>query len=582
MIKERIQALQNLMKQNHIDIYIIPTSDDHQSEYVGDYFKCREYMSGFTGSAGTLIVTLNEARLWVDGRYYIQGEKQLQGSGIILMKMAMPNVETVHEFLQKDPSLTIGFDGKTMAYQQVRDLPNPIIDDLDLVGVIWQDRPTLSHEPAYLYDIQYCGETRESKLKRVRDMMGDCQHHLICSLDDIAWLLNIRGQDIHCNPVVNAYALINQTNAYLYVQDDVIKHDIANVLNADGIIIRSYDQIYEDVKNIDGTIMLDSQSVNYSLIKNLQNATIIDRCNPTQLFKAIKNETEIKATKNAHLKDGVAMTKFMYWLKKTIGTKELDEVDISNQLEQFRRQQEGFLDLSFDTICGYQDNAALMHYKAKKGECAKVTNKGMLLIDSGGQYIDGTTDITRTFILGPLSNEERRDFTIALKAMLRLQNTHFLAGTTGTNLDILARGIIYDYDLDYRCGTGHGVGHLLNVHEGPNSIRPRPLSGKNDAPLQPGMITTDEPGIYKEGKYGIRHENELLCIQCTNNEYGQFMKFEPITYVPFDISDLDDHVLSNHEMDALNNYQQFVYDKISPYLSDEEKQWYCQTLIIKK
>lgn len=581
MIKERIKKLQELMKTNEIDIYIVPTSDFHQSEYVGEYFRGREFLSGFTGSAGTLVVTLNEAYLWTDGRYFIQAANQLKDSGITLMKMAMPNVPTIKEFLDQNLDKTVGFDGRVMSYQEVIKFKNKLITNVDLVNDVWLQRPSISRQKAFLYDEKYCGESRASKLARVRKEMNECDYHIITSLDDIAWLFNIRGNDVACNPVVLAYALISKEEATLYVLDDVIDLKTAAILKRDGINIKEYNTIYEDIKTLNGTVLLDDLLVNYQICSNL-NCTIKTTSNPTQYFKAIKNETEINATKNAHLKDGIAMTKFMYWLKNNVGKIELDEIIISDKLEAFRKEQNDFYDLSFDTICGYKENAALMHYKAMPGECAKVTDEGLLLIDSGGQYIDGTIDTTRTFVLGKITPQERRDYTIALKAMLRLQAAHFIAGTTGTNLDILARGIVYEYDLDYRCGTGHGVGHFLNVHEGPNGFRPkdRPNS-KPMCAFEPGMITTNEPGIYIEGSHGVRHENEMLCVEVTNNEYGQFLKFEPITYVPFDISGLDLELLSNHEIKQLNEYQQFVYDKVSPYLSDEEKTWLNANLLVK-
>lgn len=581
MIKENIEKLRILMKEHKIDIYIVPTSDFHQSEYVGEYFRGREFLSGFTGSAGTLVVDMKNAYLWTDGRYFIQAQQQLSGSDIILMKMGMKNVPTIKEFLDQNYDKVVGFDGRVMSYKEVLSYKNKLITNVDLVNEVWQNRPALSKQPAFIYDEKYCGESRISKLNRLRDSMGECDYHIITSLDDIAWLFNLRGNDVACNPVVLSYAIISKNDAILYVQDDVIDTKTSALLKRDGVVIKEYNTIYDDVKSLKGKVLLDDLIVNYQIVTNL-NCEIKKATNPTQHFKAIKNETEINATKNAHLKDGIAMTKFMYWLKTNVGKITLDEVSISDKLEAFRREQKDFYDLSFDTICGYKENAALMHYKALPEKCAKVSNEGMLLIDSGGQYMDGTIDTTRTFVLGNISDIQKRDFTIALKALLRLQNAHFISGTTGTNLDILARGIIYEYNLDYRCGTGHGVGHFLNVHEGPNGFRPKDRPGSAPScPLEPGMITTNEPGIYIEGSHGVRHENEMLCVEVENNEYGQFLKFEPITYVPFDLDGLNLELLSNHEIKQINEYQQFVYDKISPYLSNEEKNWLQTNLLIK-
>lgn len=581
MVKERIEELRKLMKEHGIDLYIIPTSDYHQSEYVGEYFGARKYMSGFTGSAGTLIVGLDEARLWVDGRYHIQAEKQTANTGITLMKMGLAGVDTINEYLEKNADKTVGFDGRVMSYQEVLNMKNKVISNVDLVNEIWHDRPSISHEPAFIYDEKYCGESRGSKLQRLRKAMKDCNHHIITSLDDIVWLFNIRGNDVPCNPVVLSYALINQEDAYLYVQDGVIDAKIEAILKRDSIYIKNYNDIYDDVEKLTGKVLLDKQIVNYEICRRL-NCEIVNGPNPTQLFKAIKNKTEIEATKYAHIKDGVAVTKFMYWLKTNVGKIPMDEVSISDKLEEFRKAQKDFYDLSFDTICAYKENAALMHYKAEPGKCATVTNEGLLLIDSGGQYFDGTTDITRTFVLGNISDIERRDYTVALKALLRLQDARFIAGTTGPNLDLFAREMVYKYNLDYRCGTGHGVGHFLNVHEGPNGFRPKDRPGSNAmCAFEPGMITTDEPGIYIENSHGVRHENELLCIETANNEYGQFLRFEPITMVPFDLDGLDLNLLSNHEIEQINEYHQLVFDTIAPYLTSEEKSWLQANLLIK-
>ena len=581
MVKEKIEELRKLMKEHGIDLYIIPTSDYHQSEYVGEYFGARKYMSGFTGSAGTLIVGLDEARLWVDGRYHIQAEKQTANTGITLMKMGLAGVDTINEYLEKNADKTVGFDGRVMSYQEVLNMKNKVISNVDLVNEIWHDRPSISHEPAFIYDEKYCGESRGSKLQRLRKAMKDCNHHIITSLDDIVWLFNIRGNDVPCNPVVLSYALINQEDAYLYVQDGVIDAKIEAILKRDSIYIKNYNDIYDDVEKLTGKVLLDKQIVNYEICRRL-NCEIVNGRNPTQLLKAIKNKTEIEATKYAHIKDGVAVTKFMYWLKTNVGKIPMDEVSISDKLEEFRKAQKDFYDLSFDTICAYKENAALMHYKAEPGKCATVTNEGLLLIDSGGQYFDGTTDITRTFVLGNISDVERRDYTVALKALLRLQDARFIAGTTGPNLDLFAREMVYKYNLDYRCGTGHGVGHFLNVHEGPNGFRPKDRPGSNAmCAFEPGMITTDEPGIYIENSHGVRHENELLCVETANNEYGQFLRFEPITMVPFDLDGLDLNLLSNHEIEQINEYHQLVFDTIAPYLTSEEKSWLQANLLIK-
>ena len=576
MIKENISKCISLLEEQNIDIYIVPTADFHQSEYVGEYFKGREFLTGFTGSAGTLLISKKECCLWVDGRYYIQARQQVAGTGIKIMEAGMPNVPTIKEYLQQYADCKLGFDGKVIAAKDVLDYNIDTIDyHHDLVDSIWSNRPMMSKNPGFLYDIKYCGESRTSKIERIREKMKDCDHHIITSLEDIAWIFNIRGKDISCNPMLLSYAIIDKDSSYLYVQNGTLETEAINTLKQENVIVKEYTAIYEDVKNLQGKILLDTSSVNYTIYKNINSTcTLVDTVNPSQYFKAIKNDVEIKNTINGHIKDGVAMTKFMYWLKTNIGKIEMDEISISNTLENYRKQQELFYDLSFNTICGYQENGALMHYKATKEKYSKVYPKGLLLIDSGGQYLDATTDITRTFALGPISDQQRKDFTIVLKSMLRLSNAKFIYGATGVSLDILARGVVYEYGLDYRCGTGHGVGHFLGVHEGPNGIRPNNRPGTIPLSVQEaGMITTNEPGIYREGEYGIRLENELLCVKDFENEYGQFMKFETITYCPLDIEAIDFTMMNQEEIEQLNMYHQDVYKKVSPFLTNEEKFW---------
>ena len=591
-VAERIVKLKKLMKERGIDYYVIPSSDYHQSEYVGEYFKGREWISGFTGSAGTVVVSEKEVGLWTDGRYFIQAEKQLVGSGIKLFKMGEEGVPTFIEYIVKNigKEETLGFDGKVIATRTILDLEKQckeknikIVGEFDLVGELWENRPTLPESQAFILEEKYSGEGTESKLNRIRESLEkeNCDINIITSLDDIAWIFNIRGNDVLCNPVALAYALIEKEKAYLYLRKEAVSQEVIDELLKDQIEVKDYFDIYEDIKNINGKVLLDTKSVNYTLVNSINIDNVIDQTNPSQLLKSIKNDTEIKATKDAHLHDGIAVTKFMYWLKTNIGKIEMDELSISNKLLEFRKQQPNFKDISFTTICAYRENAALMHYHPTEKQYSKVEASHLLLIDSGGQYLTGTTDITRTFVLGEMTQAERRDFTIALKAMFRLENAHFIEGvTTGANLDILARGVIYDYDLDYRCGTGHGVGHFLNVHEGPNGLRPKSLYG-HEACIVPGMITTDEPGVYVEGSHGIRHENELLCVKHTENEYGTFLKFEPITYVPFDIAGLDLDYLSNHEIASINEYQQYAFDHIKDALTQEEKDWYLNNLFIK-
>ena len=584
-MKKEILALQALMEKKGCDAYLVETADFHQSEYVGDYFKARAYLSGFTGSAGTLLVTKQEAFLWTDGRYFVQAEKQLENSGIELMCMGQPGVPTVIEKLAMlfTGPFCLGADGRTLSYHQAQSMQRalPMMTMAlaeDLVDEIWPNRPALSCQEAFDYDLAYCGESREKKLARIRTEMRQvgAESHLVTSLDDIAWILNIRGHDVACNPVVLSYLLIEMDLATLYVQTAAMPDQLKTELAKAGVTCRDYFALMEDLVLLDAkSLLFDPQKVNAALLEKVNpSVRRIEGNNPSTLFKAIKNEVEIARTKEAHLMDSVAVTKFMYWLKNTIRQRPITELEASDHLEKLRAAIPGFIDLSFTTIAAYQANAAMMHYSAKPENQATMQAEGVLLVDSGGQYLSGTTDITRTFVLGDITAEQRHHFTLALKSLLRLQNAHFLYGCTGLNLDILARGPLWDEDLDYQCGTGHGVGHLLNVHEGPNGIRWKVLPNRQEmAVLEEGMITTDEPGVYITGSHGVRHENELLCVKGKMNDYGQFMHFEVLTFTPIDLDGVDPAALSHQEKEWLNAYHAEVYEKLSPYMSEEEKVW---------
>jgi len=588
MIKDRIQHLRVLMAQNHIDAYIIPTSDFHESEYVGDYFKARKYMSGFTGSAGSLVVTSTDAGLWTDGRYFIQAARQLAETEITLYKMGEESVPTIEEFLldKLQQNGVLGFDGRVMNAKLGLQLKEKLASkniqvayESDLVNIIWTDRPSLPIEPAFLLDVTYAGKSSADKLQDLRKEMAakGATAHIITSLDDIAWLFNLRGNDIAYNPVVLSYAIIMKEHAYLFLDPDKLDASIQSQFAADKIEIKAYLEVYEFVKTLrsDEIILLDSKKVNFTIYQYLNTGLkIIDSNNPTVLFKAIKNTVEIENLRKAHIKDGVAFTKFMYWLKTNIGKIDITEISASDYLEDRRKDQAGFIELSFDTICAYKANAAMMHYSANADSNAVLQPEGMLLVDSGGQYFEGTTDITRTMALGELSDELKMHFTAVLRSMLNLADAKFLYGCIGMNLDILARGPIWDMNLDYKCGTGHGVGYLLNVHEAPNGFRWKKVPERDDGcVLEEGMVTTDEPGIYAEGSHGIRTENELVCHKGEKNEYGQFMYFEHITFAPIDLDAIDVSYMTPVEKKRLNDYHAKVYEKISPYLTPEEKAW---------
>lgn len=588
MIKQRIEKIRDLMKEKNIYAYIVPSSDYHQSEYVGDYFKSREFMSGFTGSAGTLIISMDEAGLWTDGRYFIQAENELKESGIKLFKMGEEGVPTIEEYLlEKLPkNSTLGFDGRVMSVKEGQSLASKlsfkginIEYKYDLVNDIWKDRCSLPTEKAFLLDIEYSGESFSDKLSRIRSVMKEkkATTHILASLDDIAWLFNIRGRDIKSNPVVLSYAIIGIDSVYLFIDKNKIGEDIRAELSKENVQIKGYEEVYEFIKNIDENevVLIDTSKVNYAIYNNIpSNVRKIEERNPSTLFKSIKNKIELKNIRNSHIKDGVAFTKFMYWLKNNIGKMEITEISATQKLEDFRREQEKFIEPSFSTIAAYKEHAAMMHYSATEESNYKLEPRDLFLVDSGGQYFDGTTDITRTIALGPIPKHVRRDFTNVVRGMIRLSKAKFLYGCRGYNLDILARGPLWEEGIDYKCGTGHGIGFVLNVHEGPNGFRWKVREGIDDnCILEEGMVTTNEPGVYVENSHGIRIENEIVVRKSDKNEYGQFMDFEVITFAPIDLDAIDESLILEDERIYLNNYHKQVYDKISPYLNEEEKHW---------
>lgn len=588
MVKQRIENIRDLMKEKNIYAYIVPSSDYHQSEYVGDYFKSREFMSGFTGSAGTLIISMDEAGLWTDGRYFIQAENELKDSGIKLFKMGEEGVPTIEEYLlEKLPkNSTLGFDGRVMSVKEGQSLANKLAFKginieykYDLVNDIWEDRCSLPTEKAFLLGIEYSGESFSDKLSRIRAVMKakKATTHILASLDDIAWLFNIRGRDVKSNPVVLSYAVISIDSVYLFIDKNKIGEDIRAELSKENVQIKGYEEVYEFIKKIEENevVLIDTSKVNYAIYNNIpSNVQKIEERNPSILFKSIKNEIELKNIRNSHIKDGVAFTKFMYWLKNNIGKIEITEISATQKLEEFRREQDKFIEPSFSTIAAYKDHAAMMHYSATEESNYKLEPRDLFLVDSGGQYFDGTTDITRTIALGPIPENVRKDFTNVVRGMIRLSKAKFLYGCRGYNLDILARGPLWEEGIDYKCGTGHGIGFVLNVHEGPNGFRWKVREDIDDSCiLEEGMVTTNEPGVYVENSHGIRIENEIVVRKAEKNEYGQFMDFEVITFAPIDLDAIDESLILKDEKVYLNNYHKQVYDKISPYLNEEEKQW---------
>lgn len=584
MINNRIEKLRSLMKEKDIFAYIIPSADYHQSEYVGEFFKGREFISGFTGSAGTVVITQEKAILWTDGRYFLQAEEELSTSCVELYKMGQENVPTTFEYIENEvPSGSkVGFDGRTIsaAMGAILELnlakKNITISyEDDLLNEIWEDRPALSDAKAFLLDIKYSGEDFTSKIARVREWMreNNTTTHILTSLDDIAWLFNIRGGDIKYNPVVLSYAVITLDKAILFVDENKLNDEIKTSFGEEVVEIKNYFEIYEFVKTInkEEIVLIDSNKISYSILKNIPaGVKVVNGMNPSTKFKAQKNSVEIENTKKAHIRDGVAVTKFMYWLKNNIGKIEITELSASDKITELRREQGKFIEESFGTIAGYASNGAIIHYSVTKESNTTLKDRGLFLLDSGGQYFDGTTDITRTFALGELTEEEKYHFTTVARAMIRLSDVKFLHGVNGYYLDILARGILWNEGLNYNHGTGHGVGHVLNVHEGPNGFR---LDNKESAILEEGMITTNEPGFYKAGSHGIRLENEMLCVKGEKNEFGQFMEFEPITIAPIDLDAINVELMKEDEKAYLNEYHKMVFDTVSPFLTTEETNW---------
>lgn len=578
------------MKEKKIDAYLVPTDDFHGSEYVGDYFKCRKYITGFTGSAGTAIITQDMAGLWTDGRYFIQAADQLRDTTIALFRSGEPGVPTVHQFLKDklEEGMCLGFDGRTVSAREAEELQELLqekhitfsVND-DLIGEIWEDRPVLSCEPVMELDIRWTGKSRADKIAEIREQMKakEADTFILTSLDDIAWLLNIRGNDIHCCPVVLSYLVMMENELRLYANAAAFSEEIRSNLEADGVKIYPYDDVYSYVQSIssDKKVLLSRANVNSRLVSNIPSeVTILDEPNLTLLPKAVKNKTEMENERIAHIKDGIAVTKFIHWLKKNVTRTTITELSAAEKLYQFRSEQEHFLGDSFDPIIAYGTHAAIVHYSATEATDIPLEARGMVLADTGGHYLEGTTDITRTIVLGPVTAKEKKFFTAVLRGNLNLAAAKFKYGCTGLNLDYLARGPLWELGEDYNHGTGHGVGYLLNVHEGPNSFRWKNLPGNPAPVLEEGMITSDEPGYYLENEFGIRHENLVLCKKAEKTSFGQFMCFEPLTMVPFDLEGINPEEMTERERKLLNDYHQKVYTTISPYLDEEEKEWLKQ------
>lgn len=583
------------MQAEGIDAWLIMTDDFHGSEYVGDYFKCREYISGFTGSAGTLLVLKDHVGLWTDGRYFLQAKEQLEGSGITLYRSGQPGVPSLENVLQERLSAgeTLGFDGRCVMAgyarrlrEQLEEKGITVVSGFDLVGDVWEDRPPLSREPVWILPEEYAGMGAGEKIAEVRRVLKQkkADWFLLASLEDICWLLNVRGNDVECTPVVLSYLLMSQEEVRWYVQTEALSPEVRDYLAQTGICLREYGEIYADVERLPAgsRLLYDENHVNDALISRIPpEVEAEDGENPTLLLKAIKNPVEVSNERAAHIKDGVAVTRFLFWLKKQRKEEEtgkwqtpVTELGAAAKLETFRREQDGYLGPSFYPILAYGEHGAIVHYAADEDSDIPLRPEGFLLADTGGHYKEGTTDITRTIALGPLTREQKEMYTLVLKGHIRLADAVFLKGAAGMSLDVLARTPLWERGLDYNHGTGHGVGYLLSVHEGPNSFRYRPAATRgNDCVLEEGMITSDEPGIYLEGRFGIRLENLLVCARKRENTFGVFLGFEPLTMVPFDREAILGEMLSEKERNWLNTYHRKVFETLSPYLEEEERRW---------
>ncbi len=586
-IDEKLTRLRELMNENSFSAYIIPTDDFHSSEYVGDYFKAREYMSGFTGSAGTLVVLQDKAALWTDGRYFLQAARQLQGSTIELMRSGQPDVPKIEEYLEKNlgEKTVIGFDGRTVTKRFVETIGDKtdakqisFDGSKDLVDVIWTDRPPLSKKPVWELHVKYAGKSREDKIKEVRAKMQEekADQLLVTALDEIAWLFNLRGGDIAHTPVFLSYLLLTKEQITLFAHEEIFPVQILERLTQEGVTIKPYEEIGQAVDNMPaGTkVWLDSGTVNYRLTQKVpKDVEILDQESPIVLMKAVKTPEEMRHMRAAHIKDGVAVTRFIHWLKTNVDRETVTEVGAAGKLEMLRSQMEGYLEPSFSSIIAYGPHGAIVHYAPTQESDVEMKAKSFCLADVGGHYQEGTTDITRTIALGDLTEEEKRYYTTVLRGNLALGAAKFVEGVSGQNLDVLARGPLWELGMDYNHGTGHGVGYILGVHEGPQRIHWRVAPGAKSIPLEEGMIVSDEPGLYLEGRFGIRLENLVLCRKGEKNDHGQFLYLEPLTMVPFDREAILPELMTEKELECLNRYHQRVYEALSPHLDEEEQGW---------
>ena len=585
-VPERLAALREKMAQNNIDYYVVPTADFHQTEYVGEHFKARAYITGFTGSAGTALISMHDARLWTDGRYFIQAGKQLEGTTVQLMKMGEPDVPTLPDYLReavKDGE-TIGFDGRVVSvsegqeYQQIAEMHHGQVNySVDLIDEIWEDRPPLSEKPAFCLDLKYTGKSAAEKIKDVRKKMAEAgaTQHVVTTLDDICWTLNIRGDDIEFFPMILSYAIMTQEEYHLYIDERKLSDEIKQGLESVGVVLHPYNDIYEDIKKTgeDEVIMMDPSKMNYALYSNLPDAVKTVECmNPEMEFKTVKNPVEIENIRKAEIKDSIAHIRFMRWLKENVGKMKITEISASDKLDELRKEMGNFIRPSFEPISSYGPHAAIVHYAPTPETDVELKPEGMLLTDTGAGFYEGSTDVTRSYVLGPITDKMKEDFTLVAVSNLSLANAVFPYGCTGIPLDTYARKPFWDRRMNFNHGTGHGIGYLLNIHESPASFRWRYRKG-DTAVFEEGMVITDEPGVYIEDSHGVRLENELLVCKDELNGDGQFMHFEPLTLIPMDLDAIDPECMTEHERAMLNDYHKKVYETISPYLEEDEREW---------
>lgn len=582
IIRDRIQALRQILKKKGLGAFIIPSTDPHLSEYVAPYWQSREWISGFTGSAGTVVITLTKAGLWTDSRYFIQATEQLEDTGIDLFKEMLPETPSIPAFLCNElpAGSSVGIDGNmfatTVAENLKRELSKKdilLITDFDPITEIRKDRPTLPQTPPYIYKEKYAGKSTSEKLKEIRiELAGkNCESTLLSALDEIAWTLNLRGNDVKFNPVTISYLLVTQRKAILFIAPEKMTQEISSYLKKEGVETEEYNNIEEYLSGLNASpILLNPSQTNYSIYSSVNpEIEIVRDSSPVTLLKAIRNEQEIEGIHNAMKKDGVALVKFLMWLNDAVPSGKETELSVDKKLREFRAEQDLYMGESFSTIAGYREHGAIVHYSATPESCSTLHPKGFLLLDSGAQYLDGTTDITRTIALGELTEEEKTDYTLVLKGHIALAMAKFPAGTRGTQLDVLAHMPLWKHGMNYLHGTGHGVGHFLNVHEGPQSIR----MNENPVVLQAGMLTSNEPGVYKAGSHGIRTENLILTVKAGEGMYGEYLQFETVTLCPICKKGIIKELLTQDEIDWLNAYHQKVYDLLSDNLNEKEKVW---------